>query len=241
MAEFARVNINEVTFPSTIPLESELLKRILLAFTYGTGAASSKSIFHFCFENVFDLFEPVSCAMWKYEPDDEWSLWVKRGAEMSLPNGHKNWGEANRASMLSRQTNSISHADGNGSKRTHMTSPVILRGESCYVLHLVTDGVLDLDDSLSSFMQSLAYLIVNFKFMDGHSNSNQINDRVIDIDGNLSNRQKEILQLIARDMTYQQIANRVGYSESTVKQEAMKIFRKLGVHNRNDVVRSFSK
>ena len=241
MAEFSRVTDLQGHQNVALPTEAELLERILLAFTYGTGATSSKAVFDFCFENVFDLLEPRSCAMWKYEPDHEWSLWVNRGEDMTIPNGYKSWGEVNRASVLSRRTQSIPLEIDGQSNSSHLTSPIILQGESCYVLHLVVRGRPRESNSLASFIQTLAYLIVNLKFIDSRSNSGESHNGGIYLDGQLSTRQKEILELIARDMTYQQIANRVGYSESTVKQEAMKIFRKLGVHNRNEVVRSLSR
>lgn len=227
------------SFFATPDHEAELLERVLLAFTYGTGASSSKAIFDFCFENVFDLLKPVSGAMWKYEPDQEWALWVSRGQEMTLPDGYSNWGEVNRASVLNRRTTALHLSGVNGSTISHLISPVILRGESCYVLHLAADGHVDENKSINSFIQTLAYLIVNFKFMDSHPHSGiNGNSRSGDHDGDFSQRQREIIELISRNMTYQQIANRVGYSESTVKQEAMKIFRKLGVHNRNEAVRT---
>lgn len=242
MAELSRLNSVAQGEVSIRHNEPELLERILLTFTYGTGASSSKAIFDFCFENVFDLLNPLSSAMWRYEPDQDWSLWVSRGNEMVLPNGFKSWGEANRASVLSRRTNSIFLGYDGETELFHVTSPVILRGESCYVLHLV--GAVDQMEieSLDTFIQTLAYLIVNFKFLDAHSNSGTSHrangNGTGNGNGNLSARQKQILDLITRDMTYQQIANRVGYSESTVKQEAMKIFRILGVHNRNEVIRT---
>lgn len=50
----------------------------------------------------------------------------------------------------------------------------------------------------------------------------------------LSERQRQVLDLMGQGATYGQMALRLGYSESTVKQEAMRIFRKLGVRNRQE-------
>lgn len=53
----------------------------------------------------------------------------------------------------------------------------------------------------------------------------------------LSDRQLEILQFIARGMTNPQISHRIGFSESTVRQESMAIYRFLGVGGRRDAVK----
>ena len=53
----------------------------------------------------------------------------------------------------------------------------------------------------------------------------------------LSERQLQILTLKAAGLTNTQIALRVGYSESTVRQETMAIYRYFGVGGRRDAVR----
>jgi len=53
----------------------------------------------------------------------------------------------------------------------------------------------------------------------------------------LSDRQLDILRLIARGMTNPQISHRIGFSESTVRQESMAIYRFLGVGGRRDAVK----
>ncbi len=52
--------------------------------------------------------------------------------------------------------------------------------------------------------------------------------------GDLSNRQLTILQQMAEGKTNQQIGRYMNLSESTIKQESVKIFRVLGVPNRVD-------
>ena len=46
----------------------------------------------------------------------------------------------------------------------------------------------------------------------------------------LSERQSRILELMAHDLTMQQIASRIGFSDSTVRMESLAIYRALGVH-----------
>jgi len=53
----------------------------------------------------------------------------------------------------------------------------------------------------------------------------------------LTNRQMTILQMMARGLTNPQIAARIGFSDSTVRQETMAIYRFLGAHGRRDASR----
>ena len=53
----------------------------------------------------------------------------------------------------------------------------------------------------------------------------------------LSERQLSILGLMAKGLTNAQISKRVGFSESTVRQETMAIYRFFGVGGRREAVR----
>ncbi len=55
--------------------------------------------------------------------------------------------------------------------------------------------------------------------------------------GQLSERQMRILGLMAKGLTNSQISKRVGFSESTVRQETMAIYRYFGVGGRREAVR----
>lgn len=54
----------------------------------------------------------------------------------------------------------------------------------------------------------------------------------------LTERQKKILDGMARGKTNRAIGNELGYSESTIRQESMAIYRTLGVTCREDAVRA---
>lgn len=56
----------------------------------------------------------------------------------------------------------------------------------------------------------------------------------------LTERQIQILELISQQHTNVKIANHLGYSESTVRQETMKIFEYLGVESRINAARMYS-
>lgn len=55
--------------------------------------------------------------------------------------------------------------------------------------------------------------------------------------GQLTKRQHEVVMFMAKGMTNAQIANELILSESSIKQESVKIFRALAVENRRDAVR----
>jgi DNA-binding CsgD family transcriptional regulator len=57
------------------------------------------------------------------------------------------------------------------------------------------------------------------------------------VPGSLSDRQLRILGLMAKGLTNSQISKRVGFSESTVRQETMAIYRYFGVGGRREAVR----
>lgn len=62
------------------------------------------------------------------------------------------------------------------------------------------------------------------------------NGRSQAIPEHLTPRQMQILELLAAGMTNPQIASRIGFSDSTVRQETMAIYRFLGADGRRDAV-----
>lgn len=52
----------------------------------------------------------------------------------------------------------------------------------------------------------------------------------------MTDRQREVLTLMASGLTLAQIARRLGYSESTIRAESLNIYRYLGVHDRQHAI-----
>lgn len=52
----------------------------------------------------------------------------------------------------------------------------------------------------------------------------------------LSNRENEILQLLAKGLLYKEIADKLSISTSTVRQHIHKIYEKLHVQNRTEAI-----
>jgi DNA-binding CsgD family transcriptional regulator len=55
-------------------------------------------------------------------------------------------------------------------------------------------------------------------------------------DVHLTQRQVQVLELLAQGLTLHQIAGRIGFSESTVRMESLAIYRALDVHGRDSAV-----
>jgi len=60
--------------------------------------------------------------------------------------------------------------------------------------------------------------------------------RTVGVEKELSSRQVRILHLLAEGLTNPQIAARIGFSDSTVRQETMAIYRFLGADGRREAV-----
>lgn len=52
----------------------------------------------------------------------------------------------------------------------------------------------------------------------------------------LTPRQREVLRWLSAGLTMRQIAHRIGFSDSTVRAESLAIYRRLGVHDRQQAV-----
>ena len=73
---------------------------------------------------------------------------------------------------------------------------------------------------------------------ENHNNGRASKTKENRMGAKLSERQELILEMIKDGMTNSSIANRMGYSESLIRQESMAIYQKLGVDGRRDLVRS---
>lgn len=58
----------------------------------------------------------------------------------------------------------------------------------------------------------------------------------IDRPKNLTDRQRDIVKLMSQGMTNEQIARRIKFSHSTVRQESMSIYKFFGVNDRHSAV-----
>lgn len=217
--------------------EAPLIQRLALAFDFESGYGSLQSTMDFGFSNVIDFMSPHSMTLWRHSPSVEWSLLGSAGKDFPLPPDSVSWAAINQESLLTGRP-SISDSTHVGIENKavyHWAIPVLIPGQSCYVMHILAEDRSYPDSVLESFLRSFAHLLVSSDRSTGIDNPpvENTNDHLHEP---LTQRQEKILELLAQDLTYGQIALRLGFSQSTVKQDAMKIFVKLGVSNRDDAV-----
>lgn len=79
--------------------------------------------------------------------------------------------------------------------------------------------------------------VANLSLIEGMGGTDGVPSHRKPAPGVLSERQMRILSLMAKGLTNSQISKRVGFSESTVRQETMAIYRYFGVGGRREAVR----
>jgi two-component system, NarL family, response regulator LiaR len=67
----------------------------------------------------------------------------------------------------------------------------------------------------------------------------QVKAKVIEQDYDLTNREKEILNLLAKGITYQQAADTIFISSKTIRKHVYNIYEKLHVHSRMEAVNKY--
>ena len=132
-----------------------------------------------------------------------------------------------------------------------ITSPVEVSGLPIGSLTTFSHAKLDLAEDLTEFIEALSMILAialknekSFPFQSGASSNGSV--KIPDtsqvrpeIDKNLSERQLLILKLIAEGRTNASIADVLGYSESLIRQETIKIYAKLNCSGRNEAAQAY--
>lgn len=114
--------------------------------------------------------------------------------------------------------------------RTQIIIPIIRFDSPVACLGLVSHSELNPDEELDIFFRTLADLISLHLFRQARDRKRLESPNV----SSLSDRQVQILVHIADKKTNLEIADLMGYSESTIRQETIRIFEKLNVKGRNE-------
>jgi DNA-binding CsgD family transcriptional regulator len=118
-----------------------------------------------------------------------------------------------------------------------MSFPILPFG----VAGLVLDAQISHDEELSHFVRAIGQMLaLQFSRVPVYSGLKANGGRKINGNQNieLTARQKVVHQLMLKGFTNAQIASELGYSESLIRQETMRIFRVLGVSGRQEIIES---
>lgn len=109
--------------------------------------------------------------------------------------------------------------------------PIIKGGVSIGVMGIVFSGEIPSDNSFLPFLRALATCVV---FAMDDTRRKVALKRTLGPKSELTDRQKKILEMMAQGLTNAVMSSRLGFSESLVRQETVKIYRNLNVNNRHE-------
>jgi DNA-binding CsgD family transcriptional regulator len=219
-------------------LRHELFARIAEVTQYAAELRSLAPFFDFAFWNTFDLFDTNAATLWRHSVGGEWEITAAAGEHIPIPESFDSWAQLNDLAMRKRRVIATPESGADANHSILWSSPCLIRGRSL-VLHLYCVETASHADIILEFIGAITPLFGNFDEVDPvmhmtKATSNALGNRKGPL--TFTSRQSAILKSLNDDLTYAQIAQRMGFSESTIKQEAMKIFRLLNVSNRSEAV-----
>ena len=114
--------------------------------------------------------------------------------------------------------------------RTQLVVPISRAQAPVACLGIVCSQVLSPDQEIDIFFETIANLISLHIYRQSRERRKLESPNV----SSLTDRQVQILTYIAEKRTNNEIADIMGYSESTIRQETIRIFEKLQVSGRNE-------
>ena len=139
--------------------------------------------------------------------------------------------------------------------RSLVVCPVNIDGLPVGCLSTFAHSKIQLDGELTDFLEAITIIIAGWFRRNTSSNPNVVNHPArfnserrnhqdlekssIDNDGELTERQMLILKLITEGRTNAAIADLLGYSESLIRQETIKIYAKLHCSGRNEAAQIY--
>ena len=121
---------------------------------------------------------------------------------------------------------------------TYVAAPVAARGHVAAFVHVDRNALTGTTDEfdrdlLASFCESIGVMIDRFVATGNPSEQTPEDSPVADWPDALTDREREVLRLLATGLTNAQIGARLFISEETTKTHVKKLLRKLGVSNRS--------
>lgn len=131
-------------------------------------------------------------------------------------------------------------------EKSFLCTPIEKCGTPVAVLGIYSLEKIEIDDKLSAFLKAVSNLLSLYLFRhsdvvqgSSRNGSNIVNEFDADDGQELTDRQLTILRMISERLTNLNISNILGYSESTIKQESIKIYSKLGCNGREEAAQIY--
>lgn len=126
---------------------------------------------------------------------------------------------------------------GDSFSNTFIAASIDIHGAPAAALGIMCNVQIAPTPELISFVSAVAAMVALFlsRITEGRL-GNVIRGELVGNQAYLSQRQMKILQLMAQDFTNPQIGKELGFSESTVRQETMRIYQILQVAGRKEAI-----
>lgn len=122
---------------------------------------------------------------------------------------------------------------------TFIAWPITIRGAYMSVLGLCLASDVRPSPDLISFFETIGGLIALQLSQQASTIIETESDRITALVNLFTRRQREVLALVSEGLTNPQIAKELGFSESTIRQETMRIYEILGASGRADAIKIF--
>lgn len=124
--------------------------------------------------------------------------------------------------------------------RTCIAWPISVRGSYLSALSICLNKEIAPTPVLISFLETIGGIVALQLSKDHQQSKVEPNhDQSNAGFGLFTRRQREVMALIVDGLTNIQIANELGFSESTIRQETMRIYEVLGATGRSDAIRMY--
>jgi DNA-binding CsgD family transcriptional regulator len=122
---------------------------------------------------------------------------------------------------------------------TFIAWPISVRGAHMSVLGLCLNRIEPPTSELISFFETVGGIIALQQSKLNDAEFSETEHEIMKRYGLFTRRQRDVIHLISDGLTNIQIANELGFSESTIRQETMRIYEILGATGRADAIRMY--
>jgi LuxR family transcriptional regulator, transcriptional regulator of spore coat protein len=180
----------------------------------------------FAVRNLLDIVGARSAAVWAYSADGVWACAASVSDGPPLPLNWMSWEALNLVTIQSDTVLVIPHPSRSTSEQ-HFAVPILHR-ENIGVLHVQAHVAPEHITAAKHFLLLVGPILTGA--VCSHRGSHLRPHEM------LTKRQRDIWELMPGSRTYRQIGQQLGFSESTIKQEAGRIFDRLSVRGRPEAI-----